>query len=256
VIKLAGLGTRLAEAGPRLVAMARNLPETGRIVVGALREAHSAFGETIRGAMAGQRTAREIAETTQGLLKKAAGAEPEVTRHLSELAEETGGTMAGLEHRLKGAESLQRKIGDEVRARGVSAEYAAGSIKDSLRYTMTHPERTMAWSADHVMTRLERSGYEVRDVKNYFQTGNSYKGVNVEMRTPGGHPFELQFHTPESFELKMRAHAEYEIQRDLSQPLEARQQAFDRMAGWSSELTHPPGIEPVGRPVVLTRPDL
>ncbi|HEY8199819.1 MAG TPA: hypothetical protein VII47_00535 [Actinomycetota bacterium] len=49
-IRLAGLGTRLAEAGPRLVAMARNLPERGRIVLGGLREAKGAFGESFRGA--------------------------------------------------------------------------------------------------------------------------------------------------------------------------------------------------------------
>src|SRR5207249_11435668 len=38
-IRLAGLGTRLAEAGPRLLAMARDLPETGRVVLGGLRDA-------------------------------------------------------------------------------------------------------------------------------------------------------------------------------------------------------------------------
>jgi hypothetical protein len=43
-IKLAGLGTRLAEAGPRLLAMARNLPETGRVVIGGLRGTRGTFG--------------------------------------------------------------------------------------------------------------------------------------------------------------------------------------------------------------------
>jgi hypothetical protein len=38
-IRLAGLTTRLATAGPRLLAMARNLPEAGRIVLGGLRDA-------------------------------------------------------------------------------------------------------------------------------------------------------------------------------------------------------------------------
>ncbi len=38
-IKLAGMGTRLATAGPRLLAMAKNLPETGRIVLGGLDDA-------------------------------------------------------------------------------------------------------------------------------------------------------------------------------------------------------------------------
>src|SRR5437867_6164373 len=38
-IRLAGLTTRLAEAGPRLLAMARDLPETGRVVLGGLKDA-------------------------------------------------------------------------------------------------------------------------------------------------------------------------------------------------------------------------
>src|SRR5205823_4254140 len=115
---------------------------------------------------------REIAEAAEGVLRSAAGAEPRVTRQLTELADETGGQMAGLEHRLKETESLQRKIGDEMRATGVSADEAAGSVNDGLRYTMTHPVEQMAPNAEHVLGRLESSGYEVESVKNFFQEGN------------------------------------------------------------------------------------
>ncbi|HEY8201102.1 MAG TPA: hypothetical protein VII47_07090 [Actinomycetota bacterium] len=43
-IRLAGLGTRLAEAGPRLLAMARDLPETGRVVLRGLRGSKTTMG--------------------------------------------------------------------------------------------------------------------------------------------------------------------------------------------------------------------
>jgi hypothetical protein len=59
-----------------------------------------------------------------------------------------------------------------------------------------------------------------------------------------------------SFELKMRNHVSYEIQRDLAQPLELRQQAFDHMAEHSGHLPHPQGIERIGRPVFTKRPSL
>ncbi|HEY8202265.1 MAG TPA: DUF6531 domain-containing protein, partial [Actinomycetota bacterium] len=51
-IKLAGLGGRLAESGSRLLAMVKDLPEAGRIVLGCLKEARGAVAETIRGALA------------------------------------------------------------------------------------------------------------------------------------------------------------------------------------------------------------
>ena len=54
----------------------------------------------------------------------------------------------------------------------------------------------------------------------------------------------------------MRTHVEYAIQRDMTQPLAARQRAFDQMAERAGDLTHPPQIEFIGRRVVLRRPDL
>ena len=51
-------------------------------------------------------------------------------------------------------------------------------------------------------------------------------GINVEMRSPSGQPFELQFHTPDSYNIKSYTHDLYDIIRDPTQPLRLRQMAF------------------------------
>lgn len=181
-------------------------------------------------------------------IKKAAG-EPWSGR--------AGGETVGLEH-LKPRASLERKIGREKigreMKRGLSVNEAVARINDALRYTMIYPEESLAVGTRRTLADLKAQGYEIRDVKNYFQAGNSYKGVVGEMRMPDGQPFELQFHTSESFELKMQIHEDYEVFRDGNQPLELRQQALDRMMERRAELRSPPGIELLGRSVRTERP--
>lgn len=118
----------------------------------------------------------------------------------------TGGKQEGLDFRLKTKDSLVRKL------ETTNPE----NINDSLRYTITYPSENIGAGANKVMKQLEDAGYTKVKVKNTFKSGSPYKGINTTFRTSDGQPFELQFHTPESFHAKQNlTHGMYEELRLL-----------------------------------------
>ncbi len=94
--------------------------------------------------------------------------------------------MVGLRYRLKSQASLQRKIVIRMRSRGETPEVAGDRIRDALRYTMTLSDEELALQARRSLDRLNEDGFYASRTKNYWLEGNAYKGVNVEMRAPGG----------------------------------------------------------------------
>ncbi|MDQ6900560.1 MAG: hypothetical protein M3072_13820 [Candidatus Dormibacteraeota bacterium] len=190
---------------------------------------------------------KAAAEVSETLREKAEGAERTVTPNLEAIAASTGGKLEGLEHRLKEVDSLTDKVDRTMRAEGVSAEQAGDRVPDSLRYTMTYSNETHSEAVDSALGKLRDGGYQVGDIKNYWMEGNAYKGINVNMTDPQGQAFELQFHTPESYESKMESHDLYEIERDPDQPRGARAEAHATMVERSSVLTRPPDVEEIGR---------
>jgi hypothetical protein len=91
-----------------------------------------------------------------------------------------------------------------------------GRMKDSVRYTMQFPGEGTAYT-DGVNTAMQRftdAGIKpVGDFRNSWEEPG-YQGINSWWRDPAtGHTFEVQFHTPESFDAKMETHDLYEQQR-------------------------------------------
>ena len=133
---------------------------------------------------------------------KAVAAEPVITKQMQDLATANGGEMIGLKNRLKSVESLERKIGDKARDEfGGDYEAAAQDIGDSVRYTMELDANNYGDGVKNTIDVLNEQGYQTR-VKNYWQEGNIYKGVNATVTSPDGQKFELQFHTADGFNLK------------------------------------------------------
>lgn len=72
---------------------------------------------------------------------------------------------------------------------------------------------------------------------------NPYNGINVQIEAPNGQIFELQFHTPESFELKNGIlHDLYEQQR-CADDIDYVMELFIKMKELSDQLIKPSGIE-------------
>lgn len=151
-------------------------------------------------------TGRDYATEASQIREKSEKAEPGITRDMKALEEQSGGKLAGLEHRLKSPESIERKLQDE----GAAPE----DINDPLRYTLTFPSDQLADGANEVMEQMEDMGYTNEEVKNTFKPDKPYMGINTTF-SKGDQQFEVQFHTPESYAIKDESHGLYDVRRGL-----------------------------------------
>jgi hypothetical protein len=159
-------------------------------------------------------------------------AEPENTAMIKELASTYGGEMTGLEHAVKTEESLTRKIINDVIEKGLPPEEAAKEINDVNRYTMIFDPENYTEQVNQVVRDLEERGWSKYDEKwkNFFGTGDAYDGLNMVMVNDQGQKFEIQFHTPESVEIKDKAHDVFDEYRELRPNDPERKTLYDEMA--------------------------
>jgi hypothetical protein len=148
--------------------------------------------------------------------------EPEITALIATIASSFGGSLRGLEFRLKSTKSLLRKIMADAKAdfKG-DLEEASRNLSDIVRYTAIFDEANYTRSLAELVKKLESDGYKLK-IKNYWtdDPSNTYRGVNIKM-TKDGVTSELQLHTPDSIEEKeSRLHELYEQIRvlDISDP--------------------------------------
>ena len=181
----------------------------------------------------------EVVEKAIELHDKVKKVEPELTDNLIDMAAEGGGQMEGLEFRFKATKGNAKKITNISRDSGISVEEAQSQVPDAVRYTMTFPEEEYVGGAANVIARLEGLGHEVQ-VKNYWDEGDGYQGINIVVKHPDGFLYELQLHTPESFKVKQAAHDAYdEYQKETDDAI--RMELFRRMAAAAGELPMPKG---------------
>ena len=211
-----------------------------------LRKAEEVVLETGRGIASAEVTAK-----AGSVLAKAAAAEPALTRTVQGTAEQLGGKMEGLAHRLKTPDSLARKIAADMQELGLTADEAAARVADAVRYTATFPPEKLVAGAEAVLAKLQKDGCTIVKLKNtWLDPRSAYKGVNVQLRDKEGQIFELQFHTPESFVAKEEeTHAIYEKMRQLEQGSPEWNRLKDEQMEIAKRLQVPTDIErlkPVG----------
>lgn len=161
----------------------------------------------------GTSTNARVYALAQGVTKKAAASEPQITNLMEQLADENTGELVGLENRLKGISRIDEKIkSDALQDYDGDFEAAAANIGDSVRYTMKLDESNYSQGVVNTIESLNDAGYKTR-VKNFWQENNTYKGVNAVVTSPNGQIFELQFHTLDSLVVKEINHQIYEVTR-------------------------------------------
>lgn len=153
-------------------------------------------------------------------LARAAQEEPSVTAILRQM-ESDSCSLQGLDSRLKTEDSLTRKIQSDAAADGITEDEAAAKVADALRYTLCIREDEYAATVSATMQKLLDAGFSVVKFKNSWG-GFGYKGINSQLKTPGGYVFELQFHTPASFNTKEDVHKYYDVMRDPATSPEER----------------------------------
>ncbi|WP_269859402.1 hypothetical protein [Streptomyces sp. RPT161] len=157
----------------------------------------------------------EANAATHQFLDRAVSTEPHITEAVQSIAHDVDhAKLNGLEYRLKGGDSLKRKIATAMLENPeLTPEGALARIKDSLRYTVEIPSENYTHGVQHAVDDLRSRGFENVTFKNTWES-SGYKGINSTWRDPStGQMFEVQFHTPESFTAKMDTHVLYERER-------------------------------------------
>ena len=190
--------------------------------------------------IASEMEANTVNQIVSNIRNRAKNAEPAITDTMKSVANKVDADLSGLKFKLKSAESLKRKVlTDAVNNFDGDLQIAAQNISDAVRYTMlSEPARYME-VVNKAIVMLEKLGYRAK-VKNYWEMNSSYKGINVALTSPTGQKTELQFHTPESLDVKDTIHKMYEKYRVLDANSREAQLLYKKMKDISDKLQTPP----------------
>lgn len=174
---------------------------------------------------------QQAVDLAENKIQEAQEIEPEITSLLEEIRSKIGGELAGLEFRLKSKASLARKILIGMEQDGISLQESRNDINDANRYTFLFDPDEYFDNVSSTQRELMNQGWSQYNSKwkNYFQSGDGYDGYNTVMVNEQGQRFELQFHTPESIEIKFEVHKQYEEFRTLPEGGSRRKQLLESM---------------------------
>jgi hypothetical protein len=190
------------------------------------------------------------------LTKRAAKIEPAITDTIKASAEASRAELVGLDFRLKSEASAARKIASDAVDRGMTEAETAQQVSDMVRFTASYAEEDYVAGTERMLADLQDRGMTVSKFKNTWTPDAPYAGINVQLAAPNGYRFELQFHTPSSFQLKDKInHPLYEEWR-LLDPASARAQELTReMIANTAKVPVPPGVRDMTfeRPTTVAR---
>ena len=190
--------------------------------------------------------AHECCDYADKLFKKALKVEPIITKDVVSAVEKSGGSMYGLENRIKQPTSIAAKIGQDAREEDISVSQAAKEIKDVIRYTSITNDAKFVKSYQDVKAYLESEGYSEATCKNYFtlyRDGKSrHKAVQCVYLDPVGNRFELQFHTPASQAAKELKIPIYEARRKSGLSKERQNELEKQMTELAEQVSDPKGV--------------
>ena len=154
-----------------------------------------------------------------------------------------GGLAPGSEaDTLKSADRLAAKLARLIaRQPGRSAEQVAAGIGDVIRYAFTFDSATYTEGTLLVHRKLKTQGFELEARRNRWGSPE-YKGVFTRWRDPAhGLPFEVQFHTGQSWTFVKRTHETYvRITDPVTSPAE-RANLRAQQATAAEVVLQPPG---------------
>lgn len=183
--------------------------------------------------------------------------EPEITNAVVGAVKGIGGSMYGLDNRLKFDKSLAKKaIADAIdpdQDFDGDISRAAAGIKDGCRYTAVFDTENFTEGYKKVKEALEKMGIREYRCKNFFSQyrdqdgGNGkigeQKSVQCVFETPDGQKFEFQFHTPESMAAKEVNHPTYKQKKEpASEYKEYNRPRSEFMRDTSSVVPDPKGV--------------
>lgn len=176
----------------------------------------------------------------------AAGLTPAMRRIEAELAH---GTLVPDTEKfaLKSPDRFKEKLAKMIeRYPGQPCDELVSAIHDGIRFTFLFPTQDYTAGVTDATQALSDHGYNLRIRKPSWQEGD-YRGVNSRWcDTESGVLFEVQFHTPESWEAKQKTHDIYEKLCDTrSTTPREREQLEEQQQLIVAAIPVPPGVETI-----------
>jgi hypothetical protein len=148
---------------------------------------------------------------------------------------------------LKSPDRFKEKLARMIeRYPGQPCERLVSAIHDGIRYTFLFPTEDYTAGVADATQALRSNGYDPRMRKPSWREGD-YRGVNTRWCDTGnGVLFEVQFHTPESWEAKQNTHDIYEKLCDTRSTTPAeREQLEEQQRLIVAAIPVPPGVETI-----------
>jgi hypothetical protein len=194
------------------------------------------------------------AAEARALAARAAAVEPQVTARVTAVADAVAARTLGLEHRLKGLDSLQRKIAEELLERP-DVVAVVDTVNDTLRFTLELDDARYAAGAVAAMRGLRAGGLVPVAWKNFWTRAKPYQGLNTTWAAPGSPVLlEVQVHSPASWAANKDTRADYEVQRVTANPPALRAAAAEAQAQRWALVPRPPRVEVLTADLVGLRP--
>ena len=159
------------------------------------------------------------------------------------------GRLAGdsEDYTLKSPERFKEKLAKMIaRNPGSPAEDLAAEIYDAARYTFMFEPQEYTDGTWLVHRRLKAQGFELEARRNRWESPES-KGIRTRWRDPAHDlAFEVQFHTPASWDVLQRTHDSYVRITDPQTPPDERDQLRGRQVAASAAIRPPPRCAEIG----------
>lgn len=170
--------------------------------------------------------------------------EPQISKDMVDVANNSGTAMYGLDYSCKTGSSVANKIErKQEKEPSLTDTEIVKSMGDAVRYTQLTDHDSIASTTKKTIKDLQSKGYTVNEVDNKYQDASSdYKGVHIGAVSPSGQQIELQIHSKESMKVKETIHPMYDIARDTKTPQRVKKALQMEMHDISQKMATPKGI--------------
>lgn len=187
--------------------------------------------------------------TARSIVRRALQVGPQIRRDMLAAARAHEASLGGLKFMYKSESSLLRKIVAKTpRGAQFDPEKAKEGVADAVRFTFLIDTPRYTPSTKAILGDLQKAGYEVVRPKNFWRRGDDYQGLNVQLvHMESGHRVEVQFHTPESHDVKeTKLHPLYEKWRTMRSGSE-RTSIYRQMVKIADSIPRPPNVHTIPR---------
>src|ERR1039457_4589998 len=171
-----------------------------------------------------------------------AKAEEGITSRMEDTECASAGELVGKKYCLKEPDRVKEKVtaAQEV-ASNADSDRILADVHDSVRYTLQYSEATYTEGVHSDLGRLKDQGFDLIKLKNFWNDAE-YKGINSQWQDrETGQTFEMQFHTPASFDAKQLTHKAYEQLHSLRTTRRESRELHDYQCEVSFKIPMPNG---------------